>query len=172
MHAPAQGFARPIILLIMAMLFALAFGASAQDGEAGGQPMLLPLDATPLIVTTAKGDVRFSIEVADTGEERANGLMFRREMPDDRGMLFVFEETRRVAFWMKNTPMPLDLLFVEEDGTIGAIMQGTPFSEAPISPPVAARFVLELKSGTSARTGVAVGDRLRHPRIDAIAAGR
>jgi len=130
--------------------------------------MTLPLDATPLIVTTADGDKRFWIEVADEEHERSAGLMFREGMPDDRGMLFVFQNTQRLAFWMKNTPMPLDLIYLDEQGVVGAILAGQPFSEAPLSPPFAARFVLELKAGTAAKNGIAVGDRMRHPEISRI----
>ncbi|TIY02678.1 MAG: DUF192 domain-containing protein, partial [Mesorhizobium sp.] len=97
--------------------------------------------------------------------EREAGLMFREEMADDHGMLFVFEGPRDVSFWMKNTPMPLDLIFVGQDGRIRAIKQGEPQSEAMISPGEPVRFVLELKAGTAARSGIADGDLLRHPAI-------
>ncbi len=93
--------------------------------------------------------------------------MFREAMPDDRGMLFVFQDTRNVAFWMKNTPMPLDLLFIGEDGRIRAIRQGEPRSEAVIDPGEPARYVLELKAGTAAKEGIEVGDLLKHPAIGA-----
>ena len=86
-------------------------------------------------------------------------------MADDHGMLFVFEESRDLTFWMKNTPMPLDLIFVGQDGRIRAIRQGEPQSEAIISPGEPVRFVLELKAGTAARDGIADGDLLRHPAI-------
>ena len=132
-----------------------------------GQAMILPVDPNPLLVETAAGERRFTIEIADEDHERTAGLMFRTRMDDDHGMLFVFERTRRLAFWMKNTPMPLDLIFVGEDGHVVAVMQGEPFSTASISPAAPARFVLELKAGTAQMTGIADGDRMRHPRIDA-----
>ena len=134
-----------------------------------GAPMLLPVDPDPLIVETRDGERRFSIEVADSDAERAAGLMFRRTMPDDRAMLFVFETTRRLSFWMQNTPMPLDLIFIDEDGIVLAILPGIPFSTASIGPSEDARFVLEVKSGIAQRNGISPGDRLRHPRIDSIA---
>ena len=123
----------------------------------------------PLTIETAGGERRFSIEIADDDRERSAGLMFRTEMRDDHGMLFVFEQTRRLAFWMKNTPMPLDLVFIGADGRIVAILKGEPFSIAPIAPEAPARFVLELKAGTAEKTGIADGDRVRHPRIDRVA---
>lgn len=133
------------------------------------EPMRLPVDPFPLTVRAAGGDVSFEIEVADRDEERSRGLMFRRDLPVNRGMLFIFEDTRRVAFWMQNTPLPLDLVFIGENGTILAIRQGVPLSTDVISPPPPVRFVLELHAGTAQKTGIADGDRVNHPLIDAIA---
>ena len=127
--------------------------------------MLLPVDRTPLVVSTGSGERSFSIEIADTSAEREAGLMFRRTMADDHGLLFVFERTDEVDFWMKNTPMALDLVFVGEDGRIKAIKRGEPESEAIISPGQPVRFVLELKAGTAAKDGIKEGDLLRHPAI-------
>ncbi|TPN29037.1 DUF192 domain-containing protein [Mesorhizobium sp. B2-3-3] len=134
---------------------------SAADGRA----MILPVDPAPLIAVTKNGERSFSIEVADTDAEREAGLMFREDMAANHGMLFVFDETREVNFWMKNTPMPLDLIFVGQDGRIRAIKHGEPQSEAIVSPGEPVRFVLELKAGTAARDGIADGDLLRHPVI-------
>jgi len=150
---------------VLAGLLASA-AATTSLAQNGGQPQKLPADIEPLRILTGQGERRFSIEVADDDREREIGLMHRRFMEDNRGMLFVFPTTRRLGFWMRNTPMPLDLIFAAEDGRIVAILQGQPFSEAPISPPEPARFVLELKSGIAKRNGIAVGDRLDHPEID------
>jgi len=144
-----------------------AAGMAAAASSSQGQPMLLPIDPAPLVTETAAGERSFQIEIADTDAERSAGLMFRRVMPDDRGMLFVFERTRQMAFWMKNTPMPLDLLFIDQDGVVRAIRQGVPFSESEIAPPVAVRFVLELKAGTAQKAGIAEGARFSHPQIEA-----
>lgn len=149
-------------------LSVLAVFAAAQD-RAADQPMILPVDATLLVATTDTGDHRFSIEIADDAVERSRGLMHRTDMPNNRGMLFVFEDTRPVSFWMKNTPMPLDLLFIGPDGRVAAIRQGVPFSEVSIAPGVPTRFVLELKEGTAAGAGITTGTQLRHPAIDAVA---
>ena len=73
-----------------------------------------------------------------------------------------------LGFWMKNTPMPLDLVFIGDDGKVKDIMPGEPFSEALIAPGVPSRFVLELKRGTAEKTGIKDGDLLRHPAIDAV----
>lgn len=163
-----------LLRLPLRALAAIVLAVSLQLGSAVGSnadqtPMLLPTDPAPLVVQTAAGELRFSIEVADEPQERQRGLMFRRSMGDNYGMLFVFSESRRLGFWMQNTPMPLDLLFIGEDGRVRAIEQGEPFSTDTISPDVSAQFVLELKAGTAQKVGIAIGDRLHHPAIDAIA---
>lgn len=157
-----------ILAVWPAQLLAETEGPSAVEQQAG-EAMILPVDADPLIVETEAGEQRFSIEIADTGATRSAGLMFRQEMDDDHGMLFVFEQTNPVGFWMKNTPMALDLVFIDEDGLITAILPGEPFSTDTISPGVPVRFVLELKQGTAQKAGIGQGDRIYHPRIDAVA---
>ena len=159
-----------VILVASGSHVSLQTTAHAQDAL-DSEPMRLPVDPFPLIFTTASGDVSFSIEVADRDEERARGLMFRHDLPDDRGMLFIFEQTRRVAFWMKNTPLPLDLVFIGENGVVLNVSRGEPQSTDVISPPTPVRFVLELKAGTAQKAGVADGDKVHHPLIDAIVKG-
>jgi uncharacterized membrane protein (UPF0127 family) len=160
-----------IVALTVLLVAGAAIMQSPQVRASGesGEPMILPVDPSPLVVETDDGSRSFTIEVADEDIERSAGLMFRTEMADDHGMLFVFEQSRRVAFWMKNTPLPLDLVFVREDGTIAAIMSGEPQSTAVISPDADVRFVLELKAGTAQKAGIGDGDRLRHPQIDKVA---
>lgn len=137
--------------------------------SADNRAMVLPVDPAPLIAQTSSGDRAITIEVADEEHERSAGLMFRENMADDHGMLFVFQQTRDVGFWMRNTPMPLDLVFIGEDGTVRGIEPGEPFSDASISPGMPVRFVLELKAGIAQKAGIAAGDRIRHPQIDAVA---
>lgn len=161
---------RAVLALIALCLSALIIVAGVQNPAfADARAMILPVDKVPLVAMTASGEKRFSIEIADEEREQARGLMYRQTMDDDHGMLFVLSETRQSAFWMENTPMPLDLLFIGEDGRVRAILEGVPFSRASISPGVPVRFVLELKKGTAAKNGIAPGDRLRHPSIDTIA---
>jgi len=133
--------------------------------SADGRAMRLPTDPAPLVALTSAGERSFTIEIADDTSERARGLMFRETMADDHGMLFVFEQTQPVAFWMKDTPMPLDLVFIGADGRIRDILPGEPFSTAGISPGEPVRFVLELKRGTAAAAGIGEGDILRHPAM-------
>ena len=165
----ARSFGLAGLALVLASMVAPVAPAAAFEQAGSGDPMILPVDPAPLSIETAGGERRFSIEVADDDRERSAGLMFRAEMKDDHGMLFVFEHTRRLAFWMKNTPMPLDLVFIGGNGRIVGILKGEPYSVAPIAPEAPARFVLELKAGTAQKAGIAPGDRVRHPRIDKIA---
>lgn len=137
-----------------------------QPTVARGEAMILPVDPVPLIALTGEGQKTFSIEVADDITERTAGLMYREDMADDHGMLFVFDQTQMVGFWMKNTPMRLDLIFIGQDGKIRAIKEGEPFSEATISPGEPVRFVLEFKAGTAERNGIRDGDFLQHPAIN------
>jgi uncharacterized membrane protein (UPF0127 family) len=155
---------------VAALSLALIVLANAlSPAGADSRAMRLPVQTVKLVAETAAGERSFSIEVADEPSEQERGLMFREDMPDDRGMLFDLGTTRQASFWMENTPMPLDLLFIGEDGRVRAILPGQPFSRAAISPGVPVRFVLELKQGTSVKNGIAPGDRLRHPVIDAVA---
>ncbi|MCX7305372.1 MAG: DUF192 domain-containing protein [Hyphomicrobiales bacterium] len=137
--------------------------------SAADQSMRLPVDPAPLVVETKSGERSFTIEIADDPSERSAGLMFRDAMDDDHGMLFVFPDSKLLGFWMKNTPMPLDLVFIGDDGKVKDILPGEPFSEALIAPGEPTRFVLELKRGTAEKSGIADGDVLHHPTIDAVA---
>ncbi|WP_027057104.1 DUF192 domain-containing protein [Mesorhizobium loti] len=158
---------------IMCAIAAVIVAASAffyfqVPSAADSRAMILPVDPTPLVVATKNGNRSFSIEIADTEPEREAGLMFRDDMADDHGMLFVFEIPQQVSFWMKNTPMPLDLIFIGQDGKIRAVKHGEPQSEAVISPGVPVRFVLELKAGTAAKNGIEYDDLLRHPAVGTV----
>ena len=124
-------------------------------------------DELVAVIETANGEHRFTIEIADTPDERAQGLMFRETMATDAGMLFDYgSDQTGVAFWMKNTPLPLDMIFVRSDGTITQIAADTtPFSLQPIASREPVRFVLEVNAGIAAKLGIAPGDRMRHSRI-------
>lgn len=117
-----------------------------------------------LTIRTATGEHVFSVEVMRTPEERAVGLMERRFLPADRGMLFDFGETMPVSMWMKNTYLSLDMLFIRADGTIARIAERTePLSTRVIPSGEPVLSVLELNAGTAARIGAKVGDRVDHP---------
>lgn len=117
----------------------------------------------PLSITTAKGKVSFSVEVMRTDEERARGLMNRAYLPADRGMLFDFKAPQIASMWMKNTLIPLDMLFIRKDGTISSIAENTePHSLRTISSTEPVLAVLELNGGTAAKLGIAAGDKVDH----------
>ncbi|MCW2309758.1 DUF192 domain-containing protein [Rhodobium gokarnense] len=121
-----------------------------------------------MVLETASGSHSFTVEIADTTAERTRGLMYRREMAPDHGMLFDFKRSELLSFWMKNTYISLDMIFIAADGTVNFIARDTvPESTDLVSPPERARFVLEVVAGTADRIGLKVGDRARHPLIGA-----
>lgn len=108
---------------------------------------------------------RFKVEIAATDEARARGLMFRDALAEDHGMLFIFEQPEPLAFWMKNTRIPLDILYFDASRKLVSVVEGVPPCTTPTCPsyPSAgpARFTLELNAGAARRLGVAAGDELR-----------
>jgi len=118
----------------------------------------------PLTISTQTGDHAFSVEIAATPATRERGLMDRRFMPADRGMLFEFERDDPVAFWMKNTYIPLDMVFIARNGAVTRIVdRAEPLSETPIPSGGPCAAVLELNGGVAARIGLKTGDMVRHP---------
>jgi hypothetical protein len=118
----------------------------------------------PLSIVTPTATYDFQVEIADEESERQRGLMFRRTMARDRGMLFLFQgPPQEQAFWMKNTPLPLDILYIQPSGVIYSIARNTtPFSETPVPSGGPVTAVLELNGGLAAELGVQTGDRVRH----------
>nr|WP_255720558.1 DUF192 domain-containing protein [Acuticoccus kalidii] len=124
------------------------------------------MPAGELLLLTEAGPHRFTIEIADDPVERATGLMYREEMARDHGMLFDFGREGPRAFWMKNTPLPLDIIFTKADGTVVSIARNTtPFSTDSIPSEGDARFVFEVNAGVADAIGLAAGDRLLHRRV-------
>lgn len=123
-------------------------------------------ERSALTVVTAKGEHVFQVEVADTNETRAQGLMFRTEMAADAGMLFDFKTEQLVYFWMKNTYLPLDMIFIRANGTVARIEANTvPLSERSVPSGSPVRYVLEINAGRAAQIGLKPGDVVRHPII-------
>jgi uncharacterized protein len=118
----------------------------------------------PLTIVTSSGQRHvFSVEVMRNDEERAKGLMFRRHLPADRGMLFDFKRIEPVAMWMQNTYISLDMLFIRADGVITNIAQHTePLSTRVVPSDGPVLSVLEVNAGTTARLGIAAGDKVEH----------
>ncbi|PWJ19208.1 DUF192 domain-containing protein [Jannaschia seohaensis] len=112
------------------------------------------------------GTVRFRVELALTPEEQARGLMFREEMARMAGMLFVYPRQQRLAFWMRNTLIPLDMIFLDETGTvINVHAEAVPLDETPILSEAPGLAVLEINGGMAATLGIGPGDELRSPAM-------
>jgi uncharacterized membrane protein (UPF0127 family) len=113
-----------------------------------------------LTIRSASGEHRFVTEIAATPEEQERGLMFRRELGPDRGMIFPYDPPQVVGFWMKNTLIPLDMVFIRADGAIARIATAAPLSLDTVGSgePVAA--VLEIRGGRAAELGIRAGDRV------------
>ncbi len=114
-------------------------------------------------VELRSGGVSVLAEVAASPEERERGLMFRSALPEGRGMLFVFETDERLAFWMKNTTIPLSLAYLAADGTIREIRDLEPLSLAPVQSERSVRYALEVPRGWFERAGLKPGDRFDIP---------
>ncbi|SCX77571.1 DUF192 domain-containing protein [Rhizobium sp. NFACC06-2] len=145
---------------VMALLFfTLAGAAQAQQQQT--------FTSEPLQIETAGGKSHdFTAELALNNAQREQGLMFRKSMPLENGMLFDFGEPRDVAMWMRNTLIPLDMLFIGRDGRITHIHENAvPHSEAIISSRGPVKFVLELNGGTAKRYGIKPGDVVRSAQI-------
>ncbi|MEX1233773.1 MAG: DUF192 domain-containing protein [Roseovarius sp.] len=110
------------------------------------------------------GQARFAIELADDAESRAQGLMFRESLPQSAGMLFVYPDTGTVGFWMKNTLIPLDMIFLDATGTVARVhSNAVPGDLTPIMGGDDIKAVLEINGGLAERLGIAEGSQLRHP---------
>jgi uncharacterized membrane protein (UPF0127 family) len=152
------------ILFTCALALAL-HGAPTLVGpaQAQGAPQTQPTTTEPLEIVTASGRHTFAVEVMRTDEERARGLMFRRFMPADRGMLFDFKTEQPVLMWMKNTYIPLDMIFISRNGTVTSVAANTePMSERTISSGPPAFAVLEVNAGVASKIGLKPGDRVVH----------
>jgi uncharacterized membrane protein (UPF0127 family) len=128
---------------------------------------LTPVETSEVVVATDGGKHAFQVELADDAQERARGLMYRRQMADDAGMLFDFGEETSVSFWMANTYIPLDMLFIRADGTIKSIRERTtPLSQRSIQES-GVRYVLEINGGLSDELGIEPGDTVSGEWIEA-----
>ena len=151
-------FLRSVFALILSLWVSFAFA---------GDAMVIAVDPVPLVITTSNGPVSFDMEVANTEIERAAGLMFQQNFPENRAMLFDFQQVRAVSMWMKNTPLPLDMLFVDKAGLVVGVAENTkPQTLDVISSPQPVQYVLEINAGQAAAHGIKAGDRLVHPLIN------
>ncbi|MGE5563579.1 MAG: DUF192 domain-containing protein [Bacillota bacterium] len=116
-----------------------------------------------LTIRSATGAHLFTVQVAATPEQQEHGLMFYRSLGADQGMIFPYDPPQEVAFWMRNTLIPLDMIFIRADGTIARIATAKPLDETPVpaGEPVAA--VLEIRGGRAAELGIRPGDKVEWP---------
>jgi len=139
---------------ILALLWTLVLGAAAAWAS----------DPKVVEIATRNGVRVFSVDVAADDETRARGLMYRKELPEEYGMLFDFEREEPVAMWMHNTYVSLDMIFIQGDGRILRIAERTePLSDRIIPSGGPVRAVLEVAGGTAKKLGIAPGDRVGHP---------
>lgn len=153
----AQGFApvlrRAAVVMAIATV-ALPLAACSDEGK--------------LVLHSSTGDYTFNVEVVDTNETRAKGLMFVQELADDAGMLFDFKQEREVSFWMRNTFIPLDMVFIGADGVVKNIhVNARPHDVTGIPSDGPVQFVLEIPGGRSVEIGLQPGDTVEHPRVAA-----
>jgi len=147
----------PGLVLIALLSWSLPWGAGAADAAE---------EMSRLVLRSSGIEHVFRVEVADTAESRARGLMYRKDLAEDAGMLFVYPRKSRVSMWMKNTYVSLDMLFLDRDGTILHIVERTvPLSTDIISSRLRVKAVLEVAAGTVARLGLRKGDRVEHPAL-------
>jgi uncharacterized membrane protein (UPF0127 family) len=148
---------RRVLLLLAAVIADSPFEVSAED-------QLQRFATSELTILSATGPHRFAVEVAETPAQMEQGLMFRRAMAPDAGMLFDYKAPTVATMWMRNTLIPLDMLFVDAQGRIVNIHQrAVPQSLDVIAAEAPVRAVIELNGGTAARLGISPGDEVRHP---------
>jgi hypothetical protein len=151
------------VFVLALVLGATLSGSAAQSAS---------FQKSALTVDTARGPQHFAVEIATSPEQQEQGLMFRPSLAADAGMLFDLGDTRPAVFWMKNTLIPLDMLFITGDGRVADIHErAVPLSEATIESKVPVRAVLELNGGTVARLGIRLGDVVHYPLFGTGAAG-
>jgi uncharacterized protein len=153
-------------LIRLKLLGALALASAALSGcTAGGAAVESAARTVPLSIKSGTKTHKFNVEVARTEAEQARGLMFRDKLADDAGMIFPMSPPRVASFWMKNTLIPLDMIFIRADGSIARIAAETvPYSLDPVTSgePVAA--VLEIRGGRAGELGIAENDKVDWPR--------
>jgi uncharacterized membrane protein (UPF0127 family) len=148
---------RRCLLVLLAALSVLTLPPAGLAGR------VVAAELQPLEIASKSGVHVFAVETASTPEEQSKGLMFRRQLPEGQGMLFDFHQEQPTSFWMKNTYIPLDMIFIRGDGRILRIAENTvPLSETLVPSGGPVRAVLEVIGGTARKLGIAPGDRVGH----------
>jgi uncharacterized membrane protein (UPF0127 family) len=153
----------------MAALAVLSLGgagcaARSEPERSAEQPQSLAMES--VTIRTAQGSKVIRAQVADTPERREIGLMYRKQMADDEGMIFDFQEPQSLAFWMRNTLIPLDIIFIDERGrVINIVANARPMDETPLPSSAPALAVLEINGGLASKLGIHPGDVVVDSRI-------
>jgi len=149
---PRHKTIRPSLSLALLLLILAAFS------------WVRPAEAAPLIIHAGGSTYKFEVELATTPAEREQGLMYRKSLAPNAGMLFLYPDEQQVAFWMRNTLIPLDMLFLKADGSIARIAHNAvPLDETPISSNATVKAVLEVNGGTAQALGIKEGDKVDYP---------
>jgi uncharacterized membrane protein (UPF0127 family) len=155
-----RGFDRQLLRARLWIALAVVVGFCAFSGLGAARAASFQT----LEIATKSGVQVFSVEIATTEEEKTTGLMYRKQLADGKGMLFDFSPEQEVSMWMKNTYIPLDMIFIRADGRILRIAENTePLSTKIIPSGGLAKGVLEVIAGTAQKYGIAPGDRVAHP---------
>lgn len=126
-------------------------------------------DPVPLTVQAGGSTYRFEVEIADDPAERSQGLMYREQLAANAGMLFLYPDERPRTFWMKNTPLSLDIIFIAADGRVVSIAaEAKPFDETPLGSQVPAQAALEIQGGLAAQLGIAPGAKVTWPPQESV----
>ena len=154
---------RALALVALALISSALIAAPAQARQAKPKPAAVAsstkLDTVEIL--TSRGRVKFTVELAVTRAEQERGLMFRKALAPDRGMLFPYNPPQRAAFWMKNTLIPLDIIYIAPDGRVLSIARNAvPHDETPLPSGGIIRGVLEIPGGRAAQLGILPGDRV------------
>ena len=161
---PRRGGRTFVLAAVMAAPLLVA-GACRSEGPAPTPPSAAPAPVIleSLTIDTSRGPVSFKVEIADDEPERQQGLMYRTSLAPDVGMLFEWTVPAERAFWMRNTYIPLDIIYIGANGRIISIAAMTkPFDETPVPSNGAALGVLEIAGGRAAELGIEIGDQVRH----------
>ena len=162
------GRAPPLLITVLVTLFLFSGLPGASPAAAEDAPGLMTFGHSDLTIATASGaKLHFTVEVAETPEQLERGLMFRDSMPADGGMLFLLGIEETASFWMRNTFLPLDMIFIARDGRITNIHHNAaPGSMAIISSTAPVTGVLEVNAGITNRLSIRPGDRVLHPAFE------
>lgn len=162
----------PLAWRALVLILCAGVGACERDRGTNAAPSSTPSNNSSVRADEPQpdGTVRmqigretFTLEVAATGKARQIGLMHRRSMPQDRGMVFAFPQAQPLGFWMKNTYIPLDIVYLDENGKVVSVKQMKPLDESRVESDAPAKYAIELNQGAAQRAGVKVGDVLNVP---------